>query len=84
LSGVVGPVAAGPLIGGGHDAAWLILVIAGCLVAAVMALRLHHRLTPAQDGRGLAGTTLATSATGAPDAEATLASDSVQPDAARR
>lgn len=51
IGGIVGPIAAGPLIGGGHEYAWLTLVVAGSAVAAVMASRLRHRLTPAQDGR---------------------------------
>jgi len=54
LSGIIGPVAAGPLIGRGHETAWLFLVVAGCGVAAAMAWRLHGRLTPVQDGRGFA------------------------------
>ncbi len=51
VSGIVGPIAAGPLIGGGHAQLWLVLVIAGSLGASALALRLHHMLTPAQDGR---------------------------------
>jgi MFS family permease len=51
LSAVVGPVAAGPLIGAGHGFAWVAMVTAGCLLAAGLALMLHRRLTPAQDGR---------------------------------
>jgi MFS family permease len=51
VSGIVGPIAAGPLIGGGLAGVWVILVVVGCLVASVQALALRHRLTPAQDGR---------------------------------
>jgi len=51
LSGIVGPVAAGPLIGAGRATTWVMLVVGGCLLASALALRLHHRLTPAQDGR---------------------------------
>jgi MFS family permease len=51
VSGIVGPVAAGPLIGGGHAAVWVGLVIGGSLVAALLALNLRAHLTPAQDGR---------------------------------
>jgi MFS family permease len=51
VSGIVGPVVAGPLIGAGRAAAWVVLVVGGSLVASVLALRLRHRLTPAQDGR---------------------------------
>jgi MFS family permease len=74
LSGIIGPVAAGPLIGRGHDTAWLVLVIAGCVVAAGLALRLHGRLTPAQDGRGISRSSQPTPATSGAVAEATLAS----------
>jgi MFS family permease len=51
VSGIVGPIAAGPLIGGGRAAWWAVLVICGSLVASLLALGLHRRLTPAQDGR---------------------------------
>lgn len=52
VSGIVGPVAAGPLIGGGRAALWAVLVIGGSLVASALALSLYGRLTPEQDGRG--------------------------------
>ena len=51
VSGIVGPVAAGPLIGAGRATLWVFLVVGGSLVASVLALTLYHRLTPAQDGR---------------------------------
>jgi MFS family permease len=51
VSGIVGPIAAGPLIGSGRAAWWVVLVIGGSLVASLLALALHRRLTPAQDGR---------------------------------
>jgi MFS family permease len=51
LSGVVGPVAAGPLIGGGYANVWVLLVIAGSLLACGLALNLRRHLTPEQDGR---------------------------------
>jgi MFS family permease len=51
ISGVIGPVAAGPLIGAGHPALWVLLVVGGCLAASVLAIGLHGRLTPEQDGR---------------------------------
>ncbi len=44
-------MAAGPLIGAGRATTWAVLVIAGSLVASVLALSLRRRLTPAQDGR---------------------------------
>jgi MFS family permease len=51
VSGIVGPVAAGPLIGAGRATLWVFLVVGGSLVASVIALTLYQRLTPAQDGR---------------------------------
>lgn len=51
LSGIVGPVAAGPLIGAGHGFGWVVMVTFGCLAAAGLALMLRRRLTPVQDGR---------------------------------
>ena len=54
VSGVVGPVAAGPLIGGGYAGVWVLLVTGGCLLASGLALDLHRRLTPEQDGRVVA------------------------------
>lgn len=56
ISGVIGPVTAGPLIGGGLAGVWLVLVIAGCLGASALAWRLHGLLTPEQDGRAPAST----------------------------
>lgn len=50
LSSVVGPIAAGPLIGAGRSTLWLVLIIGGSLVASVIALSLRSRLTPEQDG----------------------------------
>lgn len=51
LSAVAGPVVAGPLIGAGRAATWVMLVVGGCLTASVLALSLGRKLTPAQDGR---------------------------------
>jgi MFS family permease len=56
VSGIIGPVAAGPLIGSGHARVWILMVIGGCLLAFGLALDLHRRLTPVQDGRTPAGT----------------------------
>jgi MFS family permease len=86
LSGIVGPVAAGPLIGGGHAYTWVLLVVFGCLSAAAFALMLHRRLTPAQDGRApvaldAAPTSpaAAASAPAAPAASASASSASAAP-----
>jgi len=51
ISGIVGPITAGPLIGAGRAGLWVGFVVAGCLVATTLAVRLHRRLTPEQDGR---------------------------------
>jgi MFS family permease len=51
VSGIVGPVTAGPLIGGGLADVWVVLVVGGCLVASLVALSLRPLLTPDQDGR---------------------------------
>jgi MFS family permease len=51
ISGVVGPVTAGPLIGAGRGALWVALVTGGCLVASLLALSLRPLLSTAQDGR---------------------------------
>jgi MFS family permease len=53
LTGVVGPLTAAPLIGHGYGEVWVVLVVAGCLVAALLALSLRRLLTPHQDGTGL-------------------------------
>jgi MFS family permease len=53
ISGVIGPVTAGPLIGAGGGLAWVVLVVSGCAVASALALSLRRLLTPAQDGRVL-------------------------------
>ncbi|MFD6661525.1 MFS transporter [Micromonospora chalcea] len=51
ISGVVGPVTAGPLIGAAHGRVWVAVVVGGCLAASVLALSLRPLLTAAQDGR---------------------------------
>ncbi|MET7807344.1 MFS transporter [Micromonospora chersina] len=52
ISGVIGPVTAGPLIGAAHGRLWVAVVVGGCLTASVLALSLRPLLTAAQDGRG--------------------------------
>ncbi|MFF5071228.1 MFS transporter [Micromonospora olivasterospora] len=54
ISGVIGPVTAGPLIGAADGMVWVAFVAGGCLVASLLALSLRGLLTPAQDGRPLA------------------------------
>ncbi|MGS2612979.1 MFS transporter [Micromonospora sp. LZ34] len=51
ISGVIGPVTAGPLIGAADGRIWVATVVGGCLVASLVALSLRRLLTPAQDGR---------------------------------
>ena len=51
ISGIVGPITAAPLIGGGHSTIWLGLTIAGCLTAALLSASLGRVITPEQDGR---------------------------------
>jgi MFS family permease len=51
ISGIVGPITAAPLIGGGHSSIWLALTIAGCLTSAALAASLNKVITPEQDGR---------------------------------
>jgi MFS family permease len=54
ISGIIGPVTAGPLIGGGLGGLWVALVVGGSLTASAIALSLRRLLTPVQDGRGVA------------------------------
>jgi MFS family permease len=51
VSGIVGPISAGPLIGGGLGTVWVVLVVVGSLIASLIALSLRRLLSPAQDGR---------------------------------
>ncbi len=51
VSGALGPALAGLLLGAGLVALWVGVVVGGCLVAGVLALRLRAHLTPALDGR---------------------------------
>ncbi|GIF53606.1 MFS transporter [Asanoa ferruginea] len=52
ISGIVGPITAAPLIGGGHSTIWLGLTVAGCLTAALLSASLRKVITADQDGRG--------------------------------
>ena len=51
VSGILGPGIAGLMLGAGLNWAWIGLLLAGCVVAALMAIALRRRLTPALDGR---------------------------------
>ncbi|MFI2710407.1 MFS transporter [Micromonospora sp. NPDC018662] len=51
ISGVVGPVTAGPLIGAAGGRVWVAVVVGGCLAASLLALSLRPLLSTAQDGR---------------------------------
>ncbi|MEV5768055.1 MFS transporter [Micromonospora sp. NPDC052213] len=51
ISGVIGPVTAGPLIGAADGRIWVAVVVGGCLVASLLALSLRPLLTAVQDGR---------------------------------
>ncbi|MEV0714097.1 MFS transporter [Asanoa sp. NPDC050611] len=55
ISGIVGPITAAPLIGGGHSSVWLALTVIGCLVAALLAASLRKVITAEQDGRDQPG-----------------------------
>ncbi len=51
ISGIIGPVTAGPLIGAAHGRLWVAVVVGGSLTASALALSLRRLLTPTQDGR---------------------------------
>lgn len=51
VSGVIGPVSAGPLLALGGGAVWVGVVTGGCLVASLLALSLRGLLTADQNGR---------------------------------
>jgi MFS family permease len=50
VTAVVGPLSAAPLIGHGLGAVWVVLIVAGSLAAAAVALSLRSLLSPVQDG----------------------------------
>ncbi|MET8526990.1 MFS transporter [Micromonospora sp. NPDC005172] len=51
ISGVIGPVTAGPLIGTANGMVWVAVVVGGCLAASLIALSLRRLLSVDQDGR---------------------------------
>ncbi|MCU0263021.1 MAG: MFS transporter [Candidatus Nanopelagicales bacterium] len=61
VSGALGPLLTGVLLGSWGGLAWTLTLAAGCLVAALIALRLRRHLTAQQDGL--------TGPTGSPDDE---------------
>lgn len=85
ISGIVGPVTAAPLIGGGHSTVWLALTVTGCLIAVGLSLSLRKLITPEQDGRGvaevpeIASTTAATATAEAPSGPAAQVRDTATP-----
>jgi MFS family permease len=52
VSGALGPLLTGAFLASGHGALWVMTLSLGCLVAALLALRLRQYLTPGQDGMG--------------------------------
>ncbi|MEU1750777.1 MFS transporter [Micromonospora arida] len=51
ISGVIGPVTAGPLLGAANGSVWVATVVGGCLVASLVAISLRRLLSAEQDGR---------------------------------
>ncbi|SCL14984.1 Na+/melibiose symporter [Micromonospora rhizosphaerae] len=51
ISGIIGPVTAGPLIGAADGKIWVAVVVGGCLSASLLALSLRPLLSATQDGR---------------------------------
>lgn len=51
LSSIIGPGIAGLMLGAGLEVAWILVLLVGCTVAAVMALGLRRVLTAQLDGR---------------------------------
>jgi MFS family permease len=51
VSGALGPAFAALMLGAGLPVVWVATVVGGCLVGAVLLLRVHRLITPAQDGR---------------------------------
>lgn len=55
LSSIIGPSLAGLMLGAGLNWEWIVVLVVGCAVAGAMAVSLRRRLTPALDGRAVAG-----------------------------
>jgi MFS family permease len=54
VTAIAGPLTAAPLIGHGFGEIWVGVIVAGSLLAALVALSMRRLLTPAQDGRTIA------------------------------
>ena len=50
VSGAIGPLITGLFLSADLGRAWTLTLTAGCLLAAFIALRMRHHLTPGQDG----------------------------------
>jgi MFS family permease len=50
VSGAIGPLVTGLFLSADLGKAWALTLTAGCLLAAFIALRMRHHLTPRQDG----------------------------------
>ncbi len=59
VANVIGPAAAGLLIGNGLVHVWVACTVGGTALASVLFLRLRRHLTPVQDGRGRVAVELA-------------------------
>jgi MFS family permease len=51
LSSIIGPGIAGLMLGAGLEVAWILVLVAGCMAAAVMAVGLRRVLSAQLDGR---------------------------------
>lgn len=56
VSGALGPLITGAFLSAGRGWTWTVALALGCVVAAVIALRLGAHLTPGQDGLSPTGT----------------------------
>jgi MFS family permease len=54
LAMIVGPITSGLLLGAGHPAAYLGVLLVACVAVVALALRVERRLTPAQNGIAVA------------------------------
>ena len=52
LSGAIGPAIGGFMLHRNLPYQWMVLLIIGCAISAILAEKLRRQLTPSQDGRG--------------------------------